>query len=104
SAEGGAAPGPGGAGTEEQRRLLEQIWELSADVIVADVGGDPARGDLVDLGALGALSVVVATPDGRSLRAGYDLFRRAVIREIEQAAAGAAGAAALVAALRQPAP
>jgi len=88
---------------EQQHRLLEQVWELDADIVIADV---PAAADdeLVDLFALGALRVVVASPDNRSIRSAYNYFRTEVIRELDHVAAGSAEAAALISQLSQPTP
>src|SRR3569833_467486 len=88
---------------EQQHRLLEQVWELDADIVIADV---PASADdeLVDLFSVGALRVVVASPDNRSIRSAYNYFRTEVIRELDHVAAGSAEAAALISQLTQPTP
>ena len=89
------------ANTERQHRLLEQIWELEADVVIADFGTAPGS-ELVDLFALGAIRLVVTGPDARSIRCGYNVLKGQVLREIEQVAAGTAEGASLVAALSEP--
>jgi MinD-like ATPase involved in chromosome partitioning or flagellar assembly len=99
----GAAASEQGANTEQQHRLLEQIWELDADVVVADIGTDPGN-DLVDLFALGALRVVVSGPDPRSIQCCYNLFKEQVVREIEHVAGGTAEGEFLIAALAKPTP
>jgi len=99
----GARPPELPAQPEQQHRLLEQVWDLDADIVIADV---PASADdeLVDLFAVGALRVVVASPDNRSIRSAYSYFRSEVIRELDHVAGGTAEAAALVAQLTQPTP
>ncbi|HEY4183993.1 MAG TPA: P-loop NTPase [Polyangia bacterium] len=99
----GARPPELPARPEQQHRLLQQIWELDADIVIADV---PAGTDdeLVDLFALGALRIVVASPNSRSVRSVYNYFRAEVIREIDHVAGGTTGAAALVSALTEPTP
>jgi MinD-like ATPase involved in chromosome partitioning or flagellar assembly len=83
---------------EQQHRLLGQIWELNADVVIADVGPDPAD-ELVDLFELGALRLFVATADPRSVRRAYAFFKDEVAREIEHVAGGTCEADALLTAL-----
>src|SRR3569623_1146081 len=75
----GARPPELPAQPEQQHRLLEQVWALDADV-------------------------VVASPDNRSIRSAYSYFRSEVIRELDHVAGGTAEAAALVAQLTQPTP
>jgi len=99
----GTAPRAQPANPEQQHRLLEQIWDLDADVVIADIGTDPGD-DLVDLFALGALRLVVSAPDPRSLRQTYNLFKEQVVREIEHVAGGTAEGTLLVAALAHPHP
>jgi len=99
----GARPPELPAQPEQQHRLLEQVWDLDADIVIADVPA-AAEDELVDLFALGALRVVVASPDSRSVRSAYDYFRSEVIREVDHVAGATAEAAALVSALMQPAP
>lgn len=99
----GARPPELPAQPEQQHRLLEQVWELDADIVVADVPAS-AEDELVDLFALGALRVVVASPDGRSVRSAYDYFRSEVIRELDHVAGGAPEAATLITELLQPTP
>ena len=91
------------ADAEQQHRLMEQIWELDADVIIGDVGSTSAT-ELVDLFALGALRVVVSAPDPRSIRRTYNLFKEHVIREIEHVAGGTPDGALLLAGLAHPFP
>lgn len=86
------------AGVDQQHRLLSQIWELDADVVIADVGTD-AGGDLVDLFEMGAIRLVVAGPDARSIRRAYNLFKEQVVREVDHIAGGTVEGAMLVAAL-----
>jgi MinD-like ATPase involved in chromosome partitioning or flagellar assembly len=102
SARGVAAGAPLPLGAEEQHRLLERIWELDADVVIADVGAGGAANDLSDLEAAGALALVVCAPDPPSIRSAYGLFRRAVIRGIEHVAGGTPEGAALVAGVAGP--
>jgi len=99
----GAHPPELPAQPEQQHRLLQQIWELDADIVIGDVSASP-EDELVDLFALGALRVVVASPDNASVRAAYNYFRAEVIREIDHVAGGTAQAAAVASALLQPAP
>jgi len=80
---------------EQQHRLLEQIWELDADVVIADLGQDSSE-DLVDLFELGAVHLFVAAPEARSIRRSYNFFRQQVIREIEHVAGGTAEGAMLI--------
>ena len=87
----------------QQHRLMEQIWELDADVIIADVGSTSAT-DLVDLFALGAMRIVVSVADPTSLRRTYNLFKEHVIREIEHVAGGTPEGAMLLAGLAHPFP
>ena len=94
----GSAPDMGSAAVEQQHRLLTQIWELDADVVIADVGTD-VGGELVDMFEMGAMRLVVSTPDPRSIRRAYDFFKEQVTREIEYVAGGTASGALLVAAL-----
>src|SRR3569623_2489796 len=63
----GARPPELPAQPEQQPRLLAQVRDLDADIVIAAV---PASADdeLVDLFAVGALRVVVASPDNRSIR------------------------------------
>ena len=86
SAEGTAVP-TAPTEPERQHRLLEQIWELDADIVIADIGAGPGS-DLVDLFALGALRLLVTTPAEPCLRRAYSLLRSEVIREIEHVAGG----------------
>jgi MinD-like ATPase involved in chromosome partitioning or flagellar assembly len=88
----------GSAGVDQQHRLLSQIWELNADVVIADVGTD-AGGDLVDLFEMGAIRLVVSGPDARSIRRAYNFFKEQVVREVEHIAGGTVEGAMLVAAL-----
>jgi len=99
----GARPPELPAQPEQQHRLLEQVWELDADVVIADV---PAAGEdeLIDLFALGALRVVVASPDSASVRSAYSYFRAEVIRQLDHVAGATAETTALVNELLQPAP
>ncbi|MEP6652749.1 MAG: P-loop NTPase [Myxococcales bacterium] len=97
----GAVLANGTAAVEQQRRLLAQIWELDADVVVADVGSD-SGGELVDLFEMGAIRVVVSAPDSRSIRRGYNFFKEQVVREIEHVAVGTSEGALLVGALKSP--
>ena len=69
----GIAADSGHAEVEQQHRLLSQIWELDADVVVADVGTD-AGGDLVDLFEMGAMRLVIAAGDPLSIRRAYNVF------------------------------
>ncbi|MEO5769972.1 MAG: P-loop NTPase [Polyangia bacterium] len=100
SGDGAVLPN-GAAAVEQQRRLLAQIWELDADVVVADVGSD-SGGELVDLFEMGAIRVVVSAPDSRSIRRGYNFFKEQVVREIEHVAGGTSEGALLVGALKSP--
>jgi len=99
----GARPPELPAQPEQQHRLLEQVWELDADVVIADVPA-AAEDELVDLFALGALRVVVASPDSRSVRSAYSYFRSEVIRELDHVAGTTPEVAALVSGLLQPSP
>lgn len=99
----GARPPVLPAQPEQQHRLLQQVWDLDADIVIADVPASSEE-ELVDLFALGALRVVVASPDNRSVRSAYNYFRAEVIREIEHVASGTAEAAAVVAELQHPTP
>ena len=94
----GTATQMGSADVEQQHRLLSQIWELDADVVIADVGTD-AGGDLVDLFEMGAMRLVVSGPDPRSIRRSYNFFKEQVAREIEHVAGGTLEGAMLVAGL-----
>jgi MinD-like ATPase involved in chromosome partitioning or flagellar assembly len=91
------------ANPQQQHRLMEQIWELDADVIIGDVGSTSAT-EVVDLFALGALRVVVSAADPRSIRRTYNLFKEHVIREIEHVAGGTPEGALLLAGLAHPFP
>lgn len=99
----GAQPPVLPAQTEQQHRLLEQVWDLDADIVIADVPAS-AEDELIDLFALGALRIVVASPDNRSIRSAYSYFRSEVIRELDHVAGGTAEAAALIVRLSQPTP
>lgn len=99
----GMLPGSAPADSRQQHRLMEQIWELDADVIIADVGSTSAT-DVVDLFALGALRVVVSAPDPLSIRRTYNLFKEHVIREIDDVAGGSPEGALLLAGLAHPFP
>jgi flagellar biosynthesis protein FlhG len=99
----GARPPALPAQPEQQHRLLEQVWELDADVVIADVPA-AAEDELVDLFALGALRVVVASPDSRSVRSAYSYFRSEVIRELDHVAGTTPEVAALVGELLQSTP
>jgi MinD-like ATPase involved in chromosome partitioning or flagellar assembly len=88
---------------EQQQRLLQQIWELDADIVIADIVADHDD-DLFDLYALGAVRIVVATPDVRSIGSAYNFLRTQVIREIEHVAGGTTEAALIVAAVTCPHP
>jgi MinD-like ATPase involved in chromosome partitioning or flagellar assembly len=94
----GLAADTGSADVDQQHRLLSQIWELDADVVIADVGTD-AGGDLVDLFEMGAIRLVVSAPDARSIRRAYNFFKEQVVREIEHIAGGTMEGAMLVGAL-----
>jgi flagellar biosynthesis protein FlhG len=99
----GAGPRARSTNAEQQHHLLQQIWELDADVVIADVGTRPGD-ELVDLFALGALRVVVAAPDARSIRRAYNLFKAEIVREIDHVAGGTPEGARLVAALSEQPP
>ncbi|MBC8131986.1 MAG: P-loop NTPase, partial [Deltaproteobacteria bacterium] len=101
SGEGGTAIHGGVADVEQQRRLLAQIWELDADVVIADVGTD-SGGDLVDLFEMGAMRLVVAAPDARSIGRAYNLFKEQVVREIDYVSGGTGEGSLLLAALQDP--
>ncbi|MES1204926.1 MAG: P-loop NTPase [Pseudomonadota bacterium] len=83
----GTSPEAASPTVEQQRRLLEQIWDLDADIVVGDLGPDAGE-ELVDLFELGALRLFVAAPEPRSIRRTYNFFREQVIREIEHVAGG----------------
>jgi MinD-like ATPase involved in chromosome partitioning or flagellar assembly len=81
----------------QKRFLLRQIYELESDVIVVDVG-TANRGDLLDFFALGALRLLVTTPDIASLESAYAFLKGAAVRavahyggEAQQALAGFGG-------------
>ena len=99
----GMAKGSTPADARQQHRLMEQIWELDADVILADVGSNSAT-DVVDLFALGALRVMVSAPDPLSIRRTYNLFKEHVIREIDHVAGGSPEGALVMAGLAHPFP
>jgi flagellar biosynthesis protein FlhG len=99
----GARPPEQPAQPEQQHRLLQQVWDLDADIVIADMPA-AAEDELVDLFALGALRVVVTSPDTRSIRSAYGYFRAEVIREIDHVAGGTSEAAALIQELLHPAP
>lgn len=99
----GAHPPELPARPDQQHRLLQQIWELDADVVIADVAAD-SDDELVDFFALGALRIVVSPPDARSLRSVYSYFRAEVVRELEHVAGGGEAVDALLASLGEPTP
>jgi MinD-like ATPase involved in chromosome partitioning or flagellar assembly len=87
---------------ERQRRLLKQIFDLDADVVIADVSADVSPDDgesLVDLLGPSALRLVVSAPDLRSIRAAYNFLRGQVAHAIEHATGGTAEGVAMAAAL-----
>ena len=94
----GIAADTGSADVEQQHRLLRQIWELDADVVIADVGTD-AGGDLVDLFEMGATRLVVSGPDPSSIRRAYNFFKEQVVREVEHIAGGTVEGGMLIAGL-----
>ncbi len=91
------------ANVEQQHRLLEQIWELDADVVIADVGSDSGD-ELVDLFELGAMRLVVSAPDPLSIRRTYNIFKAQVAREIDHVAGGTAEGILLASTLAGPDP
>jgi MinD-like ATPase involved in chromosome partitioning or flagellar assembly len=101
SAEGTSSTS-GSAKVEQQHRLLNQIWELDADVVIADVGTDADEVEFVDFFELGALRLVVSAADPRSIRRAYNCFKEPVVREIEHVVGGTAEGARLLAALASP--
>jgi flagellar biosynthesis protein FlhG len=96
----GATPETRTANVEQQHRLLGQIWELDADVVIADVGTNPAD-DFVDMFELGAMRLVVSAPDPRSIRRAYNFFKDQVLREVEHVAGGTPEGALLLGALER---
>jgi MinD-like ATPase involved in chromosome partitioning or flagellar assembly len=81
----------------QKRFLLRQIHELESEIIVVDVGTEN-RGDLLDFFALGALRLLVTTPDIASLESAYAFLKSAAVRavahyggEAQQALAGFGG-------------
>lgn len=99
----GATPETRTANIEQQHRLLGQIWELDADVVIADVGTNPAD-DFVDMFELGAMRLVVSAPDPRSIRRAYNFFKDQVIREVEHVTGGTVEGTLLMNALSRPNP
>ena len=87
---------------DRQLRLLRQIFDLDADVVIADVSADVSLDDgesLVDLLGPSALRLVVAAPQLRSIRAAYHLLRGQVAHAIEHATGGTPEGVAMAAAL-----
>lgn len=80
---------------EQQLHVLQQIWELDADVIIADVASSDDA-PAFDLLALGAHRIVVSLSDARAIGGVYAFLRGQVSREIERATKGDAGADPLV--------
>lgn len=66
---------------EQKRFLLRQIHELESEVIVVDVGTEN-RSDLLDFFALGALRLLVTTPDMAALESAYAFLRGAAVRAV----------------------
>ena len=99
----GSTPETRTANVEQQHRLLGQIWELDADVVIADVGTNPAD-DFVDMFELGAMRLVVSAPDPRSIRRAYNFFKDQVIREVEHVAGGTIEGSLLIGAMGRPNP
>jgi flagellar biosynthesis protein FlhG len=97
----GTAPGAGSADVKQQQRVLGQIWELDADVVIADIGSDP-REELLDFFELGAMRLVVSASDPLSIRRSYNLFKESVVREVAHVAGGTSEGALLIAALTSP--
>jgi flagellar biosynthesis protein FlhG len=87
----------------EQHRLLDQVWELAGNVVIADLGNGPAD-EIADLGAVGAIRLSVQAPDPRSVRQGYGLFRRELLRAIVDRVGGTTEGAMVAACLKDPAP
>jgi MinD-like ATPase involved in chromosome partitioning or flagellar assembly len=98
----GISAAAGSAKVEQQHRLLNQIWELDADIVIADVGSDANEEEFVDFFELGALRLVVSAGDPRSIRRAYNCFKEPVVREIEHVVGGTAEGALLLAALASP--
>jgi flagellar biosynthesis protein FlhG len=69
---------------QKQLNLLRQIWDLDADVIIADVGSSEDAPAL-DLQALGAHRIVVSPSEVRAIGGVYAYLREQVAREIERA-------------------
>lgn len=95
TADGFHPPGPPSPG--QQLHLLQQIWELDADVIIADVASSD-EAPAFDLVALGAHRIVVSLSDAPAIGSVYAFLRREVSREIERAARGDVEGGPLVAA------
>ncbi|HEX2657572.1 MAG TPA: P-loop NTPase, partial [Polyangia bacterium] len=99
----GTRPPEHPARPEQQHLLLQQIWELDANVVIADVAHDTGD-ELVDLFALGALRLGVSAPDTRSIRRAYNFFKAEVTRQLDHAAGNTPEGAELIAALSAPQP
>ena len=99
----GARPPEYPARTEQQHLLLQQIWDLDANIVIADVPADSGD-ELVDLFALGALRLVVSAPDARAIRRAYNFFKGEIVREIDHVAGNTVEGAALIAAINSSTP
>jgi len=99
----GARPPEHPARPEQQHLLLQQIWELDANIVIADVAHD-AGDELVDLFALGALRLGVSAPDPRAIGRAYNFFKAEVIRELDHVAGNTPEGVELIAALSAPRP
>jgi MinD-like ATPase involved in chromosome partitioning or flagellar assembly len=99
----GARPPEHPARPEQQHLLLRQIWELDANIVIADVP-DNTGDELVDLFALGALRLGVSAPNPRAVQRAYNFFKAQVIRQLDHVAGNTPEGAELMAALSAPHP
>jgi MinD-like ATPase involved in chromosome partitioning or flagellar assembly len=76
---------------EQKRLLMRQIREIESDVVFVDVGAGN-REDLLDLFSLGALRLIVATPEPASLESAYGFLKGAALRAVRHFSGDAAQA------------
>ena len=90
------------ASAGQRQQLLKGIWDLDADVIIADVSAEDEE-PLIDLFGPGALRLLVTGPDPQSIRTSYGFLRAQVTLAIERVGGGSPDAVATAAALGRPA-